>query len=351
MARTTILRYAKYAGSRNKVANKTIKHGFRLHNSNGIGVDDKKTKNNLYFIFNDESNSMNKISHDKRSQVLVKFNQMYNALEKEHNNNPRLKEFEKKHAKTPWLVESVKTYSPILFQEWGIAEIGKVNEEIIDDDLTKRFKIKNDGYYLKKIINQDKLNQWATKVINEEVSWQRERLNNDAGIVGAVVHLDERNIHIHFYSFPINEEKKLKHTKLFDKAKDLSARQKSFWEWSRDNIDSTIEKYKSKTISNASNKNFKQWHYEQRENIKQETLNFHAQSLAVKNKLNKLNINKEHLIKCLLKDISSQEKSLVQNLINAIEQLENYYLLSLVAKTTQEKNVYHQQIAAWSKKS
>lgn len=83
--------------------------------------------------------------------------------------------------------------------------------------------------YLKNVINQENLNQWDTKVINEEISWQKERLNNDSGIVGAVVHLDERNIHIHFYSFPLTNKNKIQHTKLFDNKKDLSNRQKSFW--------------------------------------------------------------------------------------------------------------------------
>lgn len=64
--------------------------------------------------------------------------------------DPRLKEFEKKHLKTPWLVETVKTYSPILFQEWEIANIGKVENELPGDDLALRFNIKNEGYLLKK---------------------------------------------------------------------------------------------------------------------------------------------------------------------------------------------------------
>lgn len=166
MARTTILRYAKYAGTRNAVANKTIIHGFRLHKTNGMGVDPKKSPSNLYFMFDNDKQHMSQINHDNRNQALIKFNKMYAVFEKKHNNNPRLKEFEKKHLKTPWLIETVKTYSPILFQEWNIAGIGKVENELPDDELAKRFNIKNEGYYLKKITNHEKLNEWANKVIN-----------------------------------------------------------------------------------------------------------------------------------------------------------------------------------------
>ncbi|WP_374982210.1 plasmid recombination protein [Spiroplasma attinicola] len=65
--------------------------------------------------------------------------------------------------------------------------------------------------------------------MNEEVIWQKSQLGNDSGIIGAVVHLDERNIHIHFYSFSLYSKSKIQHTKLFDNKRDLSNQQKSFW--------------------------------------------------------------------------------------------------------------------------
>ncbi|WP_425289600.1 plasmid recombination protein [Spiroplasma endosymbiont of Nebria brevicollis] len=43
-------------------------------------------------------------------------------------------------------------------------------------------------------------------------------------MVGAVVHLDERNVHIHFYSFLLTDKNKMQHTKLFANRKDLSNR-------------------------------------------------------------------------------------------------------------------------------
>ncbi|MDQ7982667.1 MAG: plasmid recombination protein [Spiroplasma sp.] len=351
MARTTILRYAKYAGTRNAVANKTIIHGFRLHQSNGIGVDATKSSSNLYFVFNNEQKMFDHISHDNRKEALIKLNLMYNTLQKEHNNNPRLIEFEKKHLKTPWLVETVKTYSPILFQEWGIANIGKVKEEIPNDDLALRFNIKNEGYYLKEILDQDKLNQWTNKVINEEVAWQKSQLGNDAGIVGAVVHLDERNIHIHFYSFPLSSKSKIQHTKLFDNKRDLSNRQKSFWQWSKDNIDETIEKYKPKIKTGVNNKDFKQWHKEQRALMNLETLKLQNQNLVNKGIYDNLQQQKEQVLKYLAMDLNHEERMLLQSLLNALDNIQHYHFLLTLAKDNQQKINYQEQITLWQNRT
>ena len=82
-----------------------------------------------------------------------------------------------------------------------------------------------------------------------------------------------------------------------------------------------------------------------------ETLKLQNQNLVNKGIYDNLQQQKEQILKYLVMNLNHEERMLLQSLLNALDNIQHYYLLLSLAKNNQQKISYQEQITLWQNKS